>query len=141
MHYTLLFPRNYIAAPDLQGKDHTVVIAAVNREDLRCHGGKTEKKVVVQMQGKEKKWVLNRTNADTIAGLYGTEVNDWIGKAVTLYPTTDRFGPKTVDCIRVRDGVPAPDVIQQQRQEPQPTQEQVLAQEPLNLDMEAVPNA
>ena len=33
------------------------------------------------------KLVLNRTNANSIATLYGININNWIGKLIELYPT------------------------------------------------------
>jgi hypothetical protein len=57
---------------------------------------------------------LNVTNAKAMARLHGEEITAWKGKRVTLYPTQTQFGNKMVDCIRVRDTVPAP--MQQQAQ-------------------------
>ena len=51
----------------------------------------------------EKKLWCNITNGRTIAHLYGN-VENWIGKKITLYPTVD--GRNKKDCIRVRPEVP-----------------------------------
>ena len=48
----------------------------------------------------------NRTNARTIAELYGPETNDWRGRHITLFPTTTDFRGASVDCIRVRPEAP-----------------------------------
>lgn len=116
MHYKLLFPSEYLNSADLHGKDAVLTIRRVLVQDLKTERG-TEKKPVVffeetrvkaeQNGSKEKKLVLNRTNAETIAAMHGPEVDGWSGKRITLYPTqTDAFG-KTVDCIRVRPTVPS----------------------------------
>lgn len=49
---------------------------------------------------------LNKTNAKTIAQLYGTNPHLWAGRTITLYPTTTDVGGKTEECIRVRPWVP-----------------------------------
>lgn len=98
-----LFDKEYLYAYDLEGKDVTVVIESVKGGTLVGTGGKSNKKPVLRFKGKEKALALNITNARVIAALYGGfDAELWIGKAVTLYPTTTTFGAQTVDCIRVR---------------------------------------
>lgn len=106
-HVDLLFPSDYITAADLLGRDVTITIEAIEpRHELQRQSGK-DYRPVIRMRGKAKKWVLNKTNAKTIAKLYGPEVQGWIGKRVTIYPTRTRFGPDEVDAIRVRPRVPS----------------------------------
>ena len=107
-HWKLLFPRDYVGACDLEGKDKTVTIEGVSVEDLKCDRG-TERKPIVRFKGATKKLVLNKTNAKVIAALYGTKTEDWTGKAIALFPTTcSGKGGETVECIRVRPTAPAP---------------------------------
>ena len=112
MDVRLLFPSLYLRAADLHGKDAPLTIRRVIAEDLRTEKGHERKPVMyfeetrarAQKDGtKEKRLVLNKTNAMAIAEVLGSfEVNDWAGKQVTLYPDRcDSFG-KTVDCIRIR---------------------------------------
>jgi len=102
----LLFPSRYLKAADLMGRDVTVTIARIEpRHTLESKRGK-EKKPVVHMQGKDKMWILNVTNAKTIAKIYGNEVKSWLGKRVTIYPTTMAVGGETHECIRVRPTKP-----------------------------------
>ena len=102
MHVDLLFPSKYLKAADLQGKHVTVTIERINpRESLQMTKGRKEKKPVVYLKGKEKAWVLNKTNAKAIAKAWGTEINNWVGKQVVIMPTTTEFGGDTVDCLRV----------------------------------------
>lgn len=102
-----LFDKEYLYAYDLQGKDVTVVIESVRGGTLVGTGGKSNKKPVVRFRGKEKALALNITNARVIAGLYGGfDAEQWIGKSVTLYPTTTTFGSQTVECIRIRNVKP-----------------------------------
>lgn len=115
MDVRLLFPSLYLSAPDLRGEDRTLTIRAVAVDELKTSAG-TEKKPCVYFEEtkaaaerdgkKERRLVLNKTNAMTVASLYGYEVDEWVGKRITLFPTqADAFG-KTVDCIRIRPTVP-----------------------------------
>ncbi len=103
-----LFDKEYLYAYDLQGRDVTVIIESVKGGTLVGTGGKSNKKPVVRFRGKEKALALNITNCRVIAGLYGGfDAEKWVGKAVTLYPTTTTFGSQTVDCIRIRNVAPS----------------------------------
>jgi len=102
-----MFDKDYLYSYDLQGRDVTVVIDRVKAGELTGVGGKKNKKPVVFFKGAKKGLGLNITNARTIAGMYGGfEVEKWIGKSITLYPTTTTFGDRTVDCIRIRPEIP-----------------------------------
>jgi hypothetical protein len=46
----------------------------------------------------------------TIGSIYGTFVADkWVGKTITLYPTTTSMAGRTVECIRIRPTKPGKD--------------------------------
>lgn len=107
-HVDLVYPSKYVKAADLNGKDVTVKIVKVEWETLVMRGNKKERKVVMTMASRSgktlgKAFVLNKTNLKQIGDTVGEKkVERWPGHEVTLYPTTDRFGPKVVECIRVR---------------------------------------
>ncbi len=102
-----LYDKAYIYSYDLEGRDVTVTIERVSGGTLVGTGGTKNKKPVLHFKGTEKGLALNITNARVIAGLYGGfESDQWIGKRVTLYPTTTTFGSQTVECIRIRNVVP-----------------------------------
>jgi hypothetical protein len=107
MNISGAFPSNYLKAADLQGRRVTVTIAGVKMEDI---GG--DHKPVVKFQGKDRGMVLNKTNANMIAEIAGTEETDeWTGVAVVLYPTKVDFQGKRVDAIRIdyaTNGKPKP---------------------------------
>jgi hypothetical protein len=108
----LLFPSKYLGAADLKGQDVTLVIDHMNIDALQMVGGRKEAKPVLYFRKPkdntpiDKMLVCNKTNARTIAKLYGKEVEGWAGKKITLYPTTTTCGRNTVDCIRIREQVP-----------------------------------
>lgn len=102
----LMFPSEYVAAIEFGGKDVTLTIASVQMEKLQMQNGRKEQKPTLSFNGTRKKLVLNKTNAGTIADLYGIRAEEWVGKKVTLYPTKVNCGGDTVDAIRVRARVP-----------------------------------
>jgi len=104
----LLFPNDYLAAVEFKGKDVTLTVKSVKVEELRMRGGAKESKPVLTFVETPKKLVCNKTNADSIAQMYGSEASAWVGKRITLYPTKTQCGRETVACIRVREKVPPP---------------------------------
>lgn len=100
------FPGAYVKCADLQGKRVQVVIDRVEMEDI---GG--EQKPVVHFRGKERALVLNKTNANSVWGINGSDdTDDWPGTAITLFPAKTEFQGRRVDCIRIDppDSLPAP---------------------------------
>lgn len=104
--YRAMFDRDYIGAWDLGGQDVTVRITKVQAGELIAQGGRKSKKPLCWFEGKEKGFVFNKTNAKIVAAMYGNDTAAWIGKRITLYPTTTQMGGETVDCIRVRPSIP-----------------------------------
>ena len=111
-HYKSMFDdKDYLFAFDLQGRDVTVTIDRVEAGTITGEAGRKSKKPLVTFRGRDgqpskKKLALNKTNGKTIAQLYGTDTAGWVGKAITIYPTTTTFGNDTVECIRVRPQAP-----------------------------------
>jgi hypothetical protein len=106
-HYKSMFDdKDYLFAFDLQGRDVTVTIERVEAGTIIGEAGRKSKKPMVTFRGAKKKLAINKTNGRTIAQLYGNDTSAWIGKSITIYPTTTTFGNDTVECIRVRPTVP-----------------------------------
>jgi len=111
------FPSKWLKADDLQGRACVVTISRLASEDV---GDDTEKPVLY-FAGKAKGLVLNKTNANIIAEVLGTdEMNDWRGRAITLYPTRVEFQGKKVNAIRVQDVAPAAPQVPHRSPEPPP---------------------
>jgi hypothetical protein len=101
------YDRSTLSAFELEGKDVTVTIEAVEQGKLpKAGSSKVERKPLIKFVGKDKRLVLNATNRKTIISMYGRKVSGWAGKKLTLYPTTTSFGPETVEAIRIRPTVP-----------------------------------
>ena len=101
-----MYPSKYVAVEDLRGRDINVTISRVVPEKLKTNDGKTKKAWLIYFEKADKPLICNVTNARTIARLYGTEAEQWIGKRITLYPTTCEAFGQTTTCIRIRDRAP-----------------------------------
>src|SRR5687768_3981483 len=98
MNARFLFPKEYLATEDLGGKEVTLTISKLVSEEVRTEKGEVDKwiihfKEMEERVRKDRKQVnkrlpLNKTNAKSIQKLYGSETDDWLGKKITLYPTS-----------------------------------------------------
>ena len=104
--YRGMFDREYLGAWDIAGRDYTLEIARVVVAELTGEGNRKTRKPVVYFKDAQKGLALNKTNARTIAGLYGNDTRAWVGKRVTLFATTTTFGRETVECTRIRPELP-----------------------------------
>jgi len=98
-----LIPSKYLEAADLQGKRVAVVIEAIKSAKMpaRDSGEADEVKPLFVLEGKEKGWVLNTTNLELIAEVYGWEAEKWIGKPVVIYATKVKAFGEWYQAIRV----------------------------------------
>lgn len=102
-----MYDKEFLFHYDLDGRDVTVQIERVKPGELTGEGGKKSKKPIVYFRGKTKGLALCITNVRIIGEMYGTfKADEWVGKWITLYPTTTTFGRNQVDCIRVRPQIP-----------------------------------
>ena len=93
---------DHLRAEDLKGRMFNLTIEDFDVVEFPANdNGKAETKVVLSFNGAAKTLVVNKTNAESIANVYGKELEDWPGKPVTLFATQTSFGGKMVPCIRV----------------------------------------
>lgn len=104
--YRSYFDADFLYAFHLQGRDVTVEIEKVTGGKLKDKEGKESRKPFVYFKGKQKPLALNKTNGAAIAAMYGKETNGWVGKLVTLYPTTTNAFGAVHDCVRIRPAKP-----------------------------------
>lgn len=109
MELSSVFGGDSLKAADLQGREVTVVIADVKSKEFD-----NGNKLIITFQGKKKALICNKTNANRIAYVHGTNTDNWIGKEVILYTDLVDFQGKLVEAIRVKPsragagGPPAP---------------------------------
>jgi len=111
--YSEQFEGDYLEAAHLS-KEVTVEIVAIDsKATVKATNGKIIDKPILHFKGAKRALICNKTNAKEIVSMHG-DMGEWIGKRITLYPTTcDAFGIPNTPCIRVKRGprrVIAPDV-------------------------------
>lgn len=92
-----IFPSKYLKATDLKGREATVTIERAEIETLG-----DDRKLVLYFKGKEKGLVTNRTNADRIAHMYGSNTDGWLGQPIILFCDMVNFQGRVVEATRVR---------------------------------------
>jgi hypothetical protein len=103
--YATMFDSKWLNVGDLDDAERAVTIARVE-PGMVGEGPDAERKPILWFEGEAKPFAANVTNAKTIANLYGRDTENWVGKAITLYPTTTEYKGETVPCVRIRPAVP-----------------------------------
>lgn len=100
--YRKLFKGKWFTASELNGKDLEVTITKVTVETVKNQGGE-EECPTIHFEQHAKPLVLNKTNAKLLAKRTGSNnVDDWVGKSVTLKESVTTFGGEEVPCVRVK---------------------------------------
>lgn len=108
-HIETLVEKDYLGAWDFADREYTLTIERVEKKTLTMRGGIKKVCPVLTFKGARKKFVLAaRTNRDTIANMYGPYVEEWPGKAITLFMDPKCKSPSGGVCpgIRIRPSVP-----------------------------------
>lgn len=103
MNFDDLYPSRFLKAGNIPNGKANYTIKAVAREPLETDQG-TEEKVIMTFEETAMQLVLAKVNAVCIRAMFGSDVQQWIGKRVTLYATTAIMPfPRRRDepCIRV----------------------------------------
>lgn len=113
--YRAFFNSDVFRVWHLKGRERTFRIVQVKRIDSVFRGEQRKQPLLFLSDSRNRVYplplALNKTNAKTIAGLYGTRTSEWVGKTITLFPTTTQVGEEqNVECIRVRPVVPGTNV-------------------------------
>lgn len=108
--YDQLFPGRFLKAGLFQGKPVTMTITGVELEALPQERGPDKPRGVISFRETPMQLVLNSTNGQCLAAMFGRKVQEWVGRKVTLSPEEDAFGKDRVPCIRVKG---SPEIEQQ----------------------------
>ena len=106
MNINEIFPSKYLKAHDLLNDGDLIVTISDFVIEVVGNDQLTSKPVLYFRELPMKGLILNKTNANTIADLYGEDTEDWIGKKITLYSCEVTFDDKTSLGIRVRPNPP-----------------------------------
>lgn len=98
----------YLRADDIKGQKPVVTIEGITTSTNRDkRTGEEYTQLVLTFVGKEKKLSLNRTNAQMIAELTGSDnTDDWIGVSLKLYTTLVTVGDEKKLGIRIMPELP-----------------------------------
>ncbi|WHZ25326.1 MAG: hypothetical protein OJF51_000121 [Nitrospira sp.] len=96
-------PITLLRATDLPtDRDTVVTIQSVTEEDLK-YGAKPAKKPVLWFRELEKGFALNVGNGNVVVGLFGYEMDDWVGQRIALFIDKNvEYNGERVSAIRVR---------------------------------------
>ena len=106
MHVDTMFPGRFLKAGDLAGRDFILCIASLSFDEFDRDDGGKEQRPVLWFTKTDKGFVLNKTNANMIASLHGSETDTWVGKLITLGTENVSFRGNIAPAIRVRGHVP-----------------------------------
>lgn len=81
-------PSKYIKNADLKGQPVPLIIERYALEEV---GMSKDLRGVLYFQGHTKGVVLNAGKIDVLVGLYGEDTDNYIGKPITMIPTTCQF--------------------------------------------------
>lgn len=100
---------SYLKSEDLQGKVVNIQIENVTVELVKDgDSDQKEKKLVAHFLGRDKSMILNRTNADALNSIFGTDDYDyWKGPIQLFVDPTVRMGNRVVGGLRIRAVGPA----------------------------------
>jgi hypothetical protein len=88
-----------IKGDDLQGREFTLAIESVKVKKF----DDDSRKLLITFQNAKKALVCNKTNAESIADMYGTNTEDWIGREIVLYfDRSVMFAGKRTGGIRIK---------------------------------------
>jgi len=93
------FPSKYLKAADLSGEPTTVTMTLVKSEQV-ARGADAQP--VLYFKEFQQGMVLNKTNAKTIAKLFGDDTNNWRSKKIELFEAMVEFQGDIMPALRVR---------------------------------------
>lgn len=97
----MAFPGTYLKADDLQGKQFTLTIKDVKREEIEGVDGTKKAKVIISFKETPKLWIVPVTCGLALRAMWGRETDGWKNQQVSLYSrTVDSFG-ESVEAVRV----------------------------------------
>lgn len=106
-HWKNFIDKEYLGSHNLEtGEEMQMTIEKFEGEEkVKTQDGEKSARVLY-FQEDVPKMIMNITNGNMLAHLYGAHPEDWVGKAIQVYATPVKAFGKTQDAIRIRDFVP-----------------------------------
>lgn len=108
-HWRTLIEKDFMGEYDLGGKEWTLEIReVVQKKVFNPDNNQTKGKLVLYFKGADKGLISGAENNTTIEGMYGKDFLGWIGKRITIFPTTykSKKTKQQEPCIRIRARIP-----------------------------------
>lgn len=109
-HFRKYYDSDYIGSWDLGDREIAVEIASVKPHKIpaRKKGERPKRKLLIHFKGAKtgKGYVCNVTNAKIIAALYGDDIEQWVGKRISLYVGMVNAYGEMHKSIMVKDRAP-----------------------------------
>lgn len=100
--YDELFPGRFLKAGLFRGREVTLTIERIFLEEIDQGKKGVKVQAILSFVGKKQQLALNKTNGESLKGMFGRKTDAWIGKRITFYPTqVEAFGEMT-PAIRVK---------------------------------------
>lgn len=96
-----VYVSNWLKAEDLAGKTVKVTIAKAGADLLPQSDGSKQTRIIVDFVGKQKRLILNRTQAAALAALGGDDTDLWTGLEVYLSPSLASNNKATITILPV----------------------------------------
>ena len=111
-HFKNFLDKDYLGSHNLEKGEEMLltIVKFEGEESVIGSDGSKSPKMVLYFKEEVPKMILNITNGNTIANLYGTHPDGWIGKQVQIFATPVKAFGKTQDALRIRDFVPKREV-------------------------------
>ena len=92
-----MYRSSYLKSDDLNGQAFCFTITDCSAEKV----GEGEKRLVLAFLEVSSLMILDRTNTNMLAELYGPETSEWRGKVIKLAPSTTLFLGQVVKYVRI----------------------------------------
>jgi len=107
-HWKNFIDKNYLGSHNLEdGEEMLLTITRFEgEEEVQSSDGKKSKKPVLYFKEDVPKMIMNITNGNIIANLYGNQPEKWIGKQIQLFSASIKAFGEQRDALRIRDFAP-----------------------------------
>ena len=99
--YSEMYPNRFLKADLLKGQKVTLTLKDIVGEGLMSEDGGANLEWIASFSERPLQLVINKTNAFCMYRMFGGDPHSWIGRRITLFPTTVKAFGAVQDCIRV----------------------------------------
>jgi hypothetical protein len=107
-HWKNFLDKDYLGSHNLEKSEEMLLTISKfeGEEEVQSADGSKKLKPVLYFEEDVPKMIMNITNGNTIATLYGSHPDSWIGKQIQVFATPVKAFGQTQDALRIRDFMP-----------------------------------